>query len=293
MDINAYLNEKCALIEKKLDELIPEKDVPYNQLFQAARYSLLGSGKRLRPILTLATVETLGGSTEAALAPACAIEMVHTYSMIHDDLPCMDNDDFRRGKPSLHRAFPEGSAVLAGDYLLTYAFEVIAKAPLLNSDQKIQLIDLLAKNSGGDGMIGGQIMDIDAEDKTVDIETLKQIHSRKTGAMLTASIAAGAIIANASDSEKNLLNRFGEDLGLAFQIIDDVLDVTSSKQKHGKDVSSDVINNKKTYVALLGLEKSMETAQTLFDQAKGYLKEISKNTSIFENLAKYIIYRDK
>jgi geranylgeranyl diphosphate synthase type II len=293
IDINEYLNTQSQLIERKLNELIPETKAPYNQLFCAARYALLGNGKRLRPILTLATTDTLGGPLEAALAPACAIEMIHTYSMIHDDLPCMDNDDFRRGKPSLHRAFPEGTAVLVGDYLLTYAFEVISDAPLISNDQKIQLINVIAKSAGCDGMIGGQLMDIDAEKRQIDFKTLQQIHHQKTGALLAASIAFGAILSNATERECEILHQFGESIGLVFQIIDDVLDVTSSRQKHGKDFSSDAANHKATYVSLLGLESSQKEAQRILNNALDHLKLLSKDTILFEELAKYIFYRNR
>ena len=290
MDVKNYLSSKSALIEQKLSELIPEKNVPYNQLFCAARYSLLGKGKRLRPILTLATVETLGGCIETALFPACALEMIHTYSLIHDDLPCMDDDDFRRGKPSLHRAFSESSAVLTGDYLLTYAFEVIAQAPNLTPLQKIQLIDILAKNSGSEGMVGGQIMDVEAEEKNINLETLQQIHRRKTGALLTASILFGAIIANASKEETQILQQFGQDIGLAFQIIDDVLDVTSA-QKHGKERSSDIVNQKATYVSLLGIEPSKNIAYKLLNQSLELIQKLNKNIESLESIAKYMIKR--
>lgn len=293
MDIGCYLAKTGALIQQRLEELVPEKKVPYSQLFQAARYALLGGGKRLRPILTLATVESLEGSIEAALTPACALEMIHTYSLIHDDLPCMDNDDFRRGKPSLHRAFPEGTAVLTGDYLLTYAFEIIAQAPYITGDQKLQLIEVLAKNSGSEGMLGGQILDLEAETKAVDIEMLQHIHHQKTGALLSASIAFGSIIANASEKEREALNHFGKNIGLAFQIIDDVLDHTESLEKHGKQVSSDLVNNKKTYVTLLGIEQSKQIAHDLFLNAIHSLKLIPKKTSLFEEIARFIIFRNK
>lgn len=281
-----YIQNASELVEKRLDELIIEKNVPYHSLFCAARYSLLAGGKRLRPMLTLATTAALGCKAEHALDPACALEMVHTYSLIHDDLPCMDNDDFRRGKPSLHKAFPEGHAVLTGDFLLTFAFEVIASAPYLTSQQKIDIVRLLAKNSGADGMIGGQVMDIESEGKSINIEFLREIHKRKTGALITAAIECGGIAANASQQQMDILRQFGNDIGLAFQVIDDVLDVTSNK-------NSDVKNNKSTYVTFLGLEKAKEFAYAHCQSALKKLENLSGDTSLLYALAERLVYRDK
>lgn len=291
LDITTYLNEKSALVESHLNGLVQITDAPYSQLFEAARYSLLGNGKRLRPILCLATTATLGTPETAALAPACALEMIHTYSLIHDDLPCMDDDDFRRGKPSLHKAFGEGHAVLTGDFLLTHAFEVITNDPHLSPEKKVALIQLIAQSSGAHGMIGGQVMDIEAEDKAVDLETLKLIHRCKTGALLTASILCGAIVANASVSEMETLRLFGSDIGLAFQIVDDILDVTASEKKHGKKVASDVANNKTTYVTLMGIETAQKSAQNLFESAIGRLSNLNHDTTLLQALAKRIVHR--
>lgn len=198
MDITNYLASRGKLVEQQLDKLIPEKAVPYNSLFRAARYSLLIGSKRLRPILALATAETFGGDLESALSPACALEMIHKYSLIHDDLPCMDDDDFRSGHPSLHKVFPEGHAVLAGDFLLTQAFQILAEDPQLTSDKKVRLVSILARRSGGDGMIGGQVMDLEFEGIPIDLETLQFIHRNKTGAMITASIEFGGVLAGVS-----------------------------------------------------------------------------------------------
>lgn len=291
MDIADYLKEKSARIDQELNKLIPEKDVPYRQLFSAARYSLKSGGKRLRPILALATTETLGGCLESALVPACALEMIHTYSLIHDDLPCMDNDDFRRGKPTLHKVFPEGHAVLTGDFLLTHAFEVLANDAKLSPKQKLELIRLLAENAGSKGMLGGQVMDLEAEGKSIDINTLRQIHRHKTGALISASIEFGGIIADAPSEQLNILRKFGEEIGLAFQIIDDVLDVTASQQKHGKAIASDVANHKTTYATLMGLEESKQLALSLFQSALDELKKLPVNTALLAKLAEFIIHR--
>ncbi|HEV8051337.1 MAG TPA: farnesyl diphosphate synthase [Parachlamydiaceae bacterium] len=293
MDIDLYLKDQASLVEEKLNTLVPEKEEAYALLFEAARYSLLGGGKRLRPALTIATAETFGKSSESALSAACALEMIHTYSLIHDDLPCMDNDDFRRGKPSLHKAYSEGHAVLTGDYLLTYAFEVVVNDPALSSQQKVALISLLAKNSGCQGMIAGQVMDIQAEGKEIGIDLLKHIHRYKTGALINASILAGGIIASVSSEEFQLLNDFGLDIGLAFQIVDDVIDVTSSEIKHGKAVASDVANHKTTYVTLLGLQAAQEAADMLYERSLSHLSKIDRDTSLLEALAKRLVHRNR
>lgn len=290
MNLNAYLTSQQALIEKKLEELIPELPVPQHSLFKAARYSLLGAGKRLRPILTLATVEALQGCTTAALLPACVLEIVHTYSLIHDDLPCMDNDDFRRGKPTLHKIYPEGHAVLTGDYLLTVAFELLAEAEGLSSEKKIALIALLSKSIGGSGMIGGQVLDLESEGLTVNLERLQEIHHKKTGALLTAAIDFGAILANASTGVRAALKSFGQKIGLAFQIVDDILDVTAGEKKHGKH-SSDIANAKSTYVSLLGLERSQTLAKELLEAAKEEIKPLHYNVDRLIELAHFFVQR--
>jgi geranylgeranyl diphosphate synthase, type II len=291
MSLVDYISERSKLIEKHLDALVCEKSVPYNPLFSAARYSLMGGGKRLRPILTLATVEALGGELSRALTPACALELIHTYSLIHDDLPCMDNDDFRRGKPSLHKMYPEGHAVLTGDFLLTYAFEVIAEDPQLQPTQKIQLISILAKSSGGEGMIAGQVMDLEAEGKRLEVEQLSLIHRKKTGMLITAALEFGAVIADAPAAHLNILSEFGQEIGLAFQIVDDVLDVTASQAKHGKETASDLTNHKSTYVSLMGLRESQTLAQSLIKSAVQKLDQLPHDTSLLQELAELIANR--
>lgn len=289
--MKTYLKEKSSLIEKALGRLVPEQPTPYHMLLKAARYSLMSGGKRIRPILTLATVEALGGDEKIALVPACALEMVHTYSMIHDDLPSMDNDDFRRGKPTLHKMYPESHAILAGDFLLTQAFETLASAPHLSSSQKVELIKILAQSAGSDGMVGGQIMDLEAEGKAINLETLQWIHHYKTGRMITASILFGGILANAKPMELECLKQFGEKVGLAFQIVDDILDVTASEQKHGKAIASDHLNDKATYVALLGLEGAKTEANATLQCALKKLDPLPFNTSYLKQLAEFIVHR--
>lgn len=291
MEFEEYLKNRSEQIEKTLSRLIEEQDVPYNVLYKAARYSLLGSGKRLRPILALTTAEILGLDPEVALKPVCALELMHTYSLIHDDLPCMDNDDYRRGKPTLHKAFAENIAVLTGDFLLTFAFDLLAHDDNLAADQKIKLIQILAKSTGDRGMIGGQVMDLEAEKKQINLEELKEIHRHKTGALISASVQFGAVLGNASEKQFAVLKEYGKNIGLAFQIIDDVLDVTSSKEKHGKAVASDIINGKSTYVTLLGLEASKQAAQELMRTAEKRLKEISLDNTFLNQLASFVVNR--
>lgn len=285
-NIDEYILTKSQVVEKRLGELVAIQNVPYQTLLQSARYSLLAGGKRLRPILALATAETLGSHFELALDPACALEMIHTYSLIHDDLPCMDNDDFRRGKPSVHKAFSEGHAVLTGDFLLTFAFEVIANASHLSSQKKVELIGLLAKNSGLDGMIGGQVMDIESEGIPLEIHFLREMHERKTGALISAAIEFGATIANINIEHRSILKHFGRELGLAFQVIDDVLDVTTNKH-------SDQKNNKSTYVTLLGMENAKKLAYTHCKTALENLEKLPYNTQLLSALADLLVYRNK
>lgn len=292
MDLSQYLISKNTIIENRLGELVPEKNMPYHSLFTAARYSLLEGGKRLRPILALATLETLGGDFTLGLDAACALEMVHTYSLIHDDLPCMDDDDFRRGKPSLHKVFPEGHAVLTGDFLLTHAFDILANDPILAPEKKVKLIAILSRSCGGDGMIAGQVIDMESEGKEVDIDMLRLMHSCKTGAMISASVEFGAVLANVSEAQLRLLHGFGRDIGLAFQIVDDVLDVTASKKKHGKEIASDTMNRKSTYVTVLGIEASQKLANTLLQQAIEQVKQLPYEVTLLVRLAECFVNRN-
>lgn len=293
MDIKAYLEEKKSVIDNYLNFLIPEKEGPLKTLYAAARYALLGKGKRIRPILTLAVTDMFDVEPSVALTPACSLELIHTYSLIHDDLPCMDNDDFRRGKPTLHKTFPEGLALLTGDFLLTYAFEILSTSSYISSEQKVKLIEILSQRSGSHGMIGGQALDIASLNDDIDLTALQQIHELKTGALMTAAIEFGGILGGAHQTQMDLLTRFGKALGLAFQIIDDVQDVTMSEQKHGKAIPSDVTNKKNTYVSLFGLEKSKQLAFQLCQSAITELQSLPFNSSSLIQLAEFVVLRDQ
>lgn len=274
-----------SIIEKRLSELLTGEST----LYEAARWVTLDGGKRLRPRLLLATVEALNGDMELAYTPCAALEMVHTYSLIHDDLPSMDNDDYRRGKLTLHKKYNEATAILTGDFLLTYAFEVLAKAPGLTSKQVVDLIQTLASRSGGEGMVLGQLLDLEANKAT--LEQLQTIHRKKTAELLTASLEMGGIIANASSEMMEELRFIGDEIGLAFQIIDDVIDVTGSVKKHGKAISSDALNGKTTYVSLLGLEEAKKAAYALLENALRRLDAIP-NSKLLQEIATSLVKRE-
>jgi geranylgeranyl pyrophosphate synthase len=290
-DLTHYLHAQSQIIEQELERLVPSRRGPTQQLFEAARHALLGGGKRLRPILTLTTTRMLEGNPQLALTPACTLELIHTYSMIHDDLPCMDDDDYRRGKLTVHKKYSEGDAVLTGDFLLTYAFEVLARDPHLNPEKKVQLITILAHQSGSEGMIGGQVMDLAYEGKTISLDNLRLLHRNKTAALITAAIEFGGVIGNANASHMECLRQFGEAIGLAFQVVDDILDVTASQTKHGKAISSDERNGKSTYVSLLGLEQAQSYASSIYKQAIQALKPLPYDTSLLISLADFILHR--
>lgn len=291
MHLTAFFDTMRPLINQHLDQILPDPEGPFKELFSAARYSVLGNGKRIRPLLALAICHSLNGDAKSFLEPACVLELIHTYSIIHDDLPCMDNDDFRRGKPTLHKAFPEAIALLAGDLLLTFSFELLANAKNLTEEQKIRLITVLSQRSGAHGMIGGQVMDIEKTSQSIDVDTLQQIHQLKTGALITASIEFGAILGHATPAQMNTLQQFGHEIGLAFQIVDDIQDISQSESKHGKKISSDLINNKTTYANLMGIEESRRLAQALLESAIEKLQSLSIDTTLAVDLARFIVNR--
>ena len=270
-DLSTYLAKRKEAIEVALDSALP---VIYpEKIYEAMRYSLLAGGKRLRPILCLASCELAGGTTSMAIPTACALEVIHTMSLIHDDLPAMDNDDYRRGKLTNHKVYGDDIAILAGDGLLTYAFEFIAtKTENVPPQQVLQTIAYLGRAAGASGLIGGQVVDVESEGKTdVSLETLNYIHAHKTGALLEACVVCGAILAGASAADLQRLSRFAQNIGLAFQIIDDILDITATQEELGKTAGKDVKAGKVTFPSLWGIEESRRQASQLVADAKAQL----------------------
>ena len=262
------------------------------KVMEAMRYSALGGGKRLRPFLTVESAKLFGVNPDAAIMTAAAIEFVHVYSLIHDDLPAMDNDDFRRGKPSNHKQFGEAAAILAGDALLTYAFEVLAN-PKVHADANVrcELIRSVARAAGVRGMVGGQMMDLDAEHKQLSVEEVIRLQRLKTGEMFAVSCEAGAILGKAADSLRSRLQRYAHDIGLAFQITDDLLDVEGTRTETGKGTQKDAAAGKATLVSALGVERAREQANTLAAQALDHLSAFDERASALRELAKFVVSR--
>ena len=286
---DVYLKEIQAALENACDTYLPED----SRVCQAARYSLMGGGKRIRAVLTLACCDMLGGDWRAAAHFAAAVEMLHCFSLIHDDLPCMDNDDFRRGKPSCHKAFDEATALLAGDVLLTEAFEVIANAPL-SEHARIEAARLLAVGGGSRGMIWGQELDVTYEGKPLDEALLRTIHKNKTGALINASVQMGVCAAGGTREDASYLERYAFDLGLVFQIVDDVLDVISTPEVLGKPIGSDQENGKVTFATLYGPQGALELAQKINDESCEALKKVYGDRADFLiHLAGQLVTRRK
>ncbi|MGA9771884.1 MAG: polyprenyl synthetase family protein [Blastocatellia bacterium] len=291
--ITNYLARRAEEVNEWLDLYVPTVTSPPEQLHRAMRYSLLAGGKRLRPVLVLAAGEALSAATEDLKRAACAIEMIHTYSLIHDDLPAMDNDDLRRGHPTCHKAFGEAVAILAGDALLTLAFRLLASdSPPRNPERQVRVIYEFAAAAGSTfGMIGGQMADIENEGRPVDSRTLEQIHLSKTGALISAAVAVGGIIAGAEDETVERLRAYGRCIGLAFQIADDILDVTSTSEQLGKTPGKDQAANKATYPAIHGLDASKARAIELVDEAVELATGLGVDAPVLEDLARFIIAR--
>ena len=292
-DLDGYLKQKKAIVEQALDQSIaiakPEK------IYEAMRYSLLAGGKRLRPILCLATCDLIGGTTLMAMPTACALEMIHTMSLIHDDLPAMDNDDFRRGKPTNHKVYGDDIAILAGDGLLAYAFEYVASQTKdVLPENIIKVVACLGHTVGAAGLVGGQVLDLESEGKSdITAETLSFIHTHKTGALLEASVVSGAILADADAEDISRLSQYAKNIGLAFQIIDDILDITATDEQLGKTAGKDLQAQKATYPSLWGLEKSRLKAQELVDNAITQLSVYGAKAEPLRAVAKYIVTRDR
>lgn len=288
MDVKQYLLKKKKVIDEALDCFLPQPDVYPCSIHQAMRYSVMGTGKRFRPILTVATFELLGGEGDGdILRAACALELIHTYSLIHDDLPCMDDDAWRRGKPTLHKAFDESIAVLAGDALSALAFELLA------STGRSDIIHEVAKAIGAQGMVGGQVVDIETEGKPFSSKDVEYIHSQKTGALITVAARIGAILAGAGIQELTSVTRFGKDLGLAFQIVDDILNLEGETDTLGKSTGTDEKKKKATYPALFGLEHSRLEAQRFIEKAKKELDMLGTSAYILKALADFVIQRTR
>ncbi len=293
MDLNKYLKEKRKSVDGFLKKYISaqkkNKDCPKN-LAEAMGYALTAGGKRVRPILAIASYEAAGGRSESILPVASSIELIHTYSLVHDDLPAMDDDDLRRNKPTTHKAFGEAEAILAGDALLTDAFNIISEA-----DAKpallIKVISELSYGSGPQGMVGGQSVDILLEGKKATKKQLLYIHKHKTGALISASIRIGAIMANASTAKLEALTEYGDKIGLAFQVTDDILDVTGTMEEMGKPTGSDDAKGKNTYPSIFGLEEAQKIAEKLVNDSLNALKVFGKKAEPLEEIAKYILAR--
>ncbi len=283
-----------SLVDRKLQEILPERAEPGARVVSAMRYSLSAGGKRLRPILCLMGAEAVGGRGEDFLLFACGLECLHTYSLIHDDLPAMDDDDLRRGQPTCHRAFDEATAILAGDGLQALAFELFTHPDLLkvtSPERLLSAVHRIAQAVGIGGMVIGQMADLLAEGRTVSLEELRYIHRHKTAALITASVVSGGVLAGGSSDEIQALENYGEKLGLAFQIVDDILDVIGDQEKLGKPVGSDERRKKATYPALVGLSQAREEAEKLVREALLALKPLGDRAEPLKALARFVLSR--
>ena len=294
MDLKEYLKQRCQLVDRALERFLPEASELPASLHGSMRYSVFAGGKRVRPVLMLAACEAVGGELELALPAACAMEMIHTYSLIHDDLPAMDDDDFRRGNPTNHKVYGEATAILAGDALLTEAFILLSSSPEGGDcSARLRVIHEIAAAAGSRGMVGGQQVDMESEGKEeIDLALLSYIHTHKTGALIRASVRAGAILGNASEERLAALTRYGEAIGLAFQIADDILDVEGTTEQLGKDAGSDQARGKATYPALVGLEASRQRAHELVQMALDALASFDQRAEPLRAIASYIVKRN-
>lgn len=292
MSIN-LTDEYLSVIEDALNKYLPSVDCSQGSVCLAMKYALLDGGKRIRPVLTLEFCRICGGDIQSALPFACAVEMIHSYSLIHDDLPCMDDDDIRRGKPSCHKQFGEATALLAGDALLTLAFETMMTSGQnaeLPAENRLNAAAVLGKQAGAMGMIGGQVIDLDSEGKNVPIQVLKEMDDLKTGALISAACQMGCILAGADDEFIQAADRYAKNIGLAFQIMDDILDTTSTSEELGKPVGSDTENEKSTYVSLLGIGAAQKLVNQLTEQA---LTELEVFGARAQRLREFTIFLSK
>ncbi|MFA7059557.1 MAG: polyprenyl synthetase family protein [Pedobacter sp.] len=295
MDLKEYLKEQCARVDAALDRYLPKETELPHILHKAMRYSVFAGGKRVRPILILAACQAVEGDTERAIPAACAMEMIHTYSLIHDDLPAMDDDDFRRGNPTNHKVFGEAIAILAGDALLTGAFKLISDpcfAEGCDPAAQLAVIHEISTCAGSHGMVGGQVVDMESEgNQEIDLPTVQYIHTHKTGALIKASVKAGAILGGADGKKLAAITRYGEAAGLAFQIADDILDIEGTTEEIGKDAGSDEARGKATYPAVMGLAAAKEEAWAMMDEALGALDIFGVEADPLREIARYIVKR--
>jgi geranylgeranyl diphosphate synthase, type II len=287
-----YIASRQKLVDDALRRYLPKPSVKPKTIHKAMRYSVFAGGKRLRPILCLAAAECCGGEAATALPLACAVECIHTYSLIHDDLPCMDDDDLRRGMPTSHKVFGEAIAVLAGDALLSFAFELAVQVPGWSRYSVREIIGELAVASGSRNLIAGQVVDLESEGKQIPLTLLRFIHTSKTAALLRTAIRLGAMSANAKPAQLANLSGFGTSLGLAFQVIDDILDVTQSSETLGKSAGKDLASKKATYPSVVGLEQSRKAAKKLTGEAHKSLKPFGRKADILCGLADYLLNRE-
>lgn len=291
MKLPSFFEEDLQTVDAALQKLLPSEATPPFSIHKAMRYSVFAGGKRVRPILCLESARIFSSDVSAAMYPGCAIEFIHTYSLIHDDLPALDNDDLRRGKPTCHKQFGEAAAILAGDALLTLAFETIAAAPV-DADRRVKMATEISKSAGTvNGMVGGQVADIEAEGKGVGPEMLEYIHRAKTAALIRASITAGAICAGAPDQDVARLRSFGETIGWAFQVTDDILDVEESSAALGKTAGKDIAQKKATYPSVFGLERSHQIAKELSEKAISELAAYGETASRLREIAEFLVHR--
>ena len=296
MTLKEYLLEKRTIVDEALKHYLPEMSGPKEELYRAMRYSLFAGGKRLRPVLCIAAAEAVGGTSEDVMPVACALEMIHTYSLIHDDLPAMDDDELRRGKPTNHMVFGEAIAILAGDGLLTEAFRVMACPEVLEkagAENFRKVIELVASASGACGMVAGQALDIRAEGEKIDTSLMEIIHEHKTGALLKASVTTGAILGGGSDKEIVSLEQYGKNIGLAFQISDDILDIEGDSKEMGKQTGVDIERGKNTYPSIYGMEKSKTMLREIIYDAVETLSAFKDKAEPLRRIAFYIIERKK
>jgi len=293
MDFKEWFKEKVRIVDEYLEQAIEEKENPQKIIYEAMNYSLLSGGKRLRPVLFLAAYELFREDIKEALPYACAMEMIHTYSLIHDDLPAMDNDDYRRGRLSNHKKFGEATAILAGDGLLNKAFETGLEAAIKSGNfNRVKALKIIADSSGTEGMIGGQVIDMDGENIIRSLEDLKYMYSLKTGAIIKSSIKAGAVLAGAGQEETKALENYAEKIGLAFQIEDDILDVTGTQEKLGKAIGSDAVNNKITYLTFKSIDEARKDIEELTLEAVNSLTIFGGKARYLIELAKYLVGRE-